>query len=62
MDEVLAVGDVGFQEKCIQRMREIAEDENRTILYVSHNMATVHALCDRCFVMKEGKLSLKGMV
>lgn len=60
MDEVLAVGDVGFQEKCIQRMREISENENRTILYVSHNMATVHALCDRCFVLREGQLVFDG--
>ncbi|MBQ3028002.1 MAG: ABC transporter ATP-binding protein, partial [Lachnospiraceae bacterium] len=41
MDEVLAVGDVKFQQKCLNKMKEVAEKEGRTILYVSHNMATV---------------------
>ena len=51
MDEVLAVGDVNFQNKCINRMRKVAEEEGKTILYVSHNMATVKSLCDRCVVL-----------
>ena len=62
MDEVLAVGDVVFQKKCINRMREIAENEKKTILYVSHNMSTVHDLCDRCIVLDEGKLVYDGDV
>lgn len=62
MDEVLAVGDVSFQRKCINRMKEIAENENKTILYVSHNMSTVHELCDRCIVLEEGKLVYEGDV
>ena len=51
MDEVLAVGDVNFQNKCINQMKKLAEEEGRTILYVSHNMATVKSLCDRCIVL-----------
>lgn len=60
MDEVLAVGDVNFQNKCIGRMKEVAENEGRTILYVSHNMATVKSLCDRCIVLSHGKLIFDG--
>ena len=62
MDEVLAVGDVNFQNKCIARMKEVAEDEGRTILYVSHNMATVRSLCDRCIVLDHGHVVYDGEV
>ena len=61
MDEVLAVGDVAFQNKCIQKMREVA-DSGRTILYVSHNMATIRALCDRCIVLGKGSVLFDGDV
>ena len=60
MDEVLAVGDIDFQQKCLSRMREVADDENRTIIYVSHNMETVLSLCDRCLVLDSGKLIFDG--
>ena len=60
MDEVLAVGDAAFQKKCIEKMRTAARDENRTVLYVSHNMATVRELCDRCIVLSEGKIIFDG--
>ena len=59
MDEVLAVGDVSFQEKCIKKMRSLA-NEGRTILYVSHNMNTVSRLCDRCIVLEKGKKIFDG--
>ena len=62
MDEVLAVGDVNFQNKCINRMKKVAEEEGRTVLYVSHNMATVKSLCDRCIVLKKGKVAFVGAV
>ena len=62
MDEVLAVGDVTFQNKCIQKMREAAEEENRTILYVSHNMATIRQLCTRCIVLDHGRIVHDGDV
>lgn len=60
MDEVLAVGDVNFQNKCIDRMKQVAEKEGRTILYVSHNMATVKSLCNRCIVLSGGKKVFEG--
>lgn len=62
MDEVLAVGDIAFQQKCLNKMREVAETEGRTILYVSHNMNTVQQLCNRCVVMDHGKVTFDGDV
>ena len=61
MDEVLAVGDVAFQNKCIKKMREVA-DSGRTVLYVSHNMSTIRGLCDRCIVLEKGKKIFDGDV
>lgn len=61
MDEVLAVGDVAFQNKCIKKMREVA-DSGRTILYVSHNMSTIRTLCDRCIVLSKGQVLFDGRV
>ncbi len=61
MDEVLAVGDVAFQNKCIKKMREVA-DSGRTILYVSHNMNTIRTLCDRCVVLSKGAVLFDGDV
>ncbi len=60
MDEVLAVGDAAFQQKCLKRMRELAEQEHRTILYVSHILPTVTELCSRCIVMDRGKITYAG--
>ncbi len=60
MDEVLAVGDMKFQKKCIAKMRELAIDENRTVLYVSHNMSTIQDLCNRCIVLEHGKKVYDG--
>ena len=60
MDEVLAVGDAAFQKKCIDKMRQAAKEEKRTVLYVSHNMNTVRALCDRCIMLDEGKIVYDG--
>ena len=62
MDEVLAVGDMKFQRKCIKKMRELAETENRTVLYVSHNMNTIQDLCNRCVVLEHGKKIYDGGV
>lgn len=62
MDEVLAVGDVNFQNKCIRQMKKLAEEEGRTILYVSHNMATVKNLCDRCIVLSKGQKIFDGSI
>lgn len=62
MDEVLAVGDMAFQHKCLDKMREAAEQEGRTVLYVSHNMNTIRRLCKRCIVLEKGKIIYDGEV
>ncbi len=62
MDEVLAVGDMAFQKKCLDKMRSAANTEGRTILYVSHNMNTIRTLCDRCVVLDKGKVIFEGDV
>jgi lipopolysaccharide transport system ATP-binding protein len=59
VDEVLAVGDAGFQRKCMAKMREVA-DQGRTILFVSHNMGSIQALCTRALVLKHGRLVAEG--
>ena len=62
MDEVLAVGDIKFQHKCLNKMKEVAEQEGRTIIYVSHNMDTIRKLCKRCIVLDHGKILFDGDV
>ena len=62
MDEVLAVGDMAFQKKCLDKMRDAAKKEGRTVLYVSHNMNTIRQLCDRCVVLDKGKVVFEGDV
>ena len=62
MDEVLAVGDVQFQKKCLAKMSEVSHTEGRTILYVSHNMSTIRQLCEKCIVMDHGRIVFEGDV
>ena len=62
MDEVLAVGDAQFQNKCLDKMSSVSMEEGRTILYVSHNMNTIRKLCDRVVVLNHGKLVYDGAV
>lgn len=62
MDEVLAVGDMAFQKKCLDKMKSAANGEGRTVLYVSHNMSTIRNLCDRCIVLDEGRVIYDGEV
>lgn len=62
MDEVLAVGDVTFQKKCLDKMSQVSKDEGRTVLYVSHNMSTIRQLCERCIVLDHGKVIFDGDV
>ena len=62
MDEVLAVGDMKFQKKCLDKMRQAAQRDGKTVLYVSHNMATIRDLCDRCIVLDKGKVIFDGDV
>lgn len=54
VDEVLAVGDAEFQKKAIGKMQDLSTGEGRTVLFVSHNMASVKSLCDRGIVLKNG--------
>ena len=56
VDEVLAVGDMEFQKKCLGKMDEISKNEGRTILFVSHNMGAIAALCNRGLVLDQGIL------
>ena len=60
VDEVLAVGDAQFQKKCIGKMGDVAKTEGRTIIFVSHNMAAIEALCDRCILLQAGRLTDDG--
>lgn len=62
MDEVLAVGDMAFQNKCLTKMKEVSEKDDRTILYVSHNMNTIRQLCDRVIVIDKGCIIFDGDV
>lgn len=62
MDEVLAVGDQDFQKKCLKKMKEAAQIDGRTVLYVSHNMETIRRLCNRCIVLDEGLIVFDGDV
>ncbi len=59
VDEVLAVGDAAFQLKCQERIRQ-AVAQGRTALFVSHNMASVAAICDRAIVLDQGSLLFSG--
>jgi lipopolysaccharide transport system ATP-binding protein len=59
VDEVLAVGDVAFQKKCLGKMAE-ACTQNRTVLFVSHNLAAVEALCNKAIVLQQGRVTFSG--
>lgn len=59
VDEVLAVGDVAFQKKCLRKMREVGE-EGRTVLFVSHDMQSIARLCRRAVWMKNGSVAADG--
>ena len=58
-DEVLAVGDIGFQNKCVAKMHDVVHD-GRTVLFVSHNMAMVQKLCNRAILINAGRLVAEG--
>lgn len=62
VDEVLAVGDAEFQKKCIGKMKDVSNQEGRTVLFVSHNMPSVKSLCTRGILLKNGKISFMGSV
>jgi lipopolysaccharide transport system ATP-binding protein len=55
LDEVIAVGDLGFQQKCFEKMRDVSR-EGRTIFLVSHNLSSIQSLCKRVFLLRSGRL------
>ena len=62
VDEVLAVGDAEFQRKAIGKMKEVSAGGDRTVLFVSHNMASIKNLCDRAILLENGMVSFDGSV
>ena len=56
VDEVLAVGDAAFQEKCLGKLNSVAHSDGRTVLFVSHNMAAVQQLCSRAILLRGGRI------
>ena len=62
VDEVLAVGDAQFQKKCIGKMKDIAASGSRTVVFVSHNMGAVRALCSSCVYLVNGAVAAQGEV
>lgn len=58
VDEVLAVGDVQFQQKCLGKMQDVAREGGRTVLFVSHNLGAVASLTRRCIYLQDGGLVL----
>lgn len=62
VDEVLAVGDAEFQKKAIGKMQDVSKGEGRTVLFVSHNMASIKALCTRGILLDKGSVAFDGPV
>lgn len=62
VDEVLAVGDAEFQKKCLGKMQDIREGEGRTILFVSHNIASIRTLCNKGIILKNGTMLFQGEI
>ncbi len=60
VDEVLAVGDMAFQKKCLGKMGDVATKEGRTVLFVSHSMASIKQLCSRTFLLDAGRIKKSG--
>jgi lipopolysaccharide transport system ATP-binding protein len=60
IDEVLAVGDAGFQKKCLGKMGEVATQHGRTVFFVSHNMGAVRSLCEEAILFEGGQLVMSG--
>lgn len=62
VDEVLAVGDAEFQKKCLGRMKDVSVNEGRTVLFVSHNMASIKSLCSRGILMNNGTINCESTI
>ncbi len=62
VDEVLAVGDAEFQKKAIGKMQDVSQGEGRTVLFVSHNMASIRALCNNGILLDKGRIAFRGPI
>jgi lipopolysaccharide transport system ATP-binding protein len=62
VDEVLAVGDAEFQKKCLGKMQNVATEGGRTVLFVSHNLGAVSALCNQGILLENGRLKQTGRI
>ncbi|MFQ3598947.1 MAG: ABC transporter ATP-binding protein [Chloroherpetonaceae bacterium] len=60
IDEVLAVGDAEFQKKCLGKMEDVAKNQGRTVLFVSHQLGMVRTLCNKGVMLKSGELAFEG--
>ena len=60
VDEVLAVGDAEFQKKCLGKMEDVSKNEGRTLLFVSHNLASVAHLCGKGILLNAGQIAFSG--
>src|SRR6266446_6940273 len=60
VDEVLAVGDAEFQKKCLGKMKNVALNEGRTVLFVSHNMGAIRDLCSTVELLENGRIEMRG--
>lgn len=60
IDEVLAVGDIEFQRKCLGKMEEVSKKSGRTILFVSHNLEAVNKFCERSILLDKGEIIMQG--
>jgi lipopolysaccharide transport system ATP-binding protein len=60
IDEVLAVGDAAFQKKCLQKMNSVSRSDGRTLLFVTHNLSLLEALCERAYLLSEGRVVTSG--
>ena len=60
VDEVLAVGDAEFQKKCLGKMEDVAKNQGRTVLFVSHQLGMVRTLCNKGILLKSGKIAFEG--
>ena len=60
VDEVLAVGDAEFQKKAVGKMQDVSRSEGRTVLFVSHNMASIRQLCNKGVLLENGRLTFIG--
>ncbi|HUS00531.1 MAG TPA: ABC transporter ATP-binding protein [Chitinophagaceae bacterium] len=62
VDEVLAVGDAQFQQKCLGKMEDVSKNEGRTVLFVSHNMKVIKDICNKGIFLKNGQIHSQGTI